>query len=103
MPCARRMYRRYNREVHLIARVNNQSLRYALYTCSGTNRYLKKVLCTFPISMTPVHVIQYYIRLSLLPVQQEPGGVAEAIPRAVGNTTAATAMAVPVFESHTKY
>ena len=53
--------------------------------------------------MTPVHVIQYYIRLSFLPVQQKPGGVAEAIPRAAGNTTSATAMAVPVFESHTKY
>ena len=53
--------------------------------------------------MTPVHVIQYYIRLSLLSVQQELGGVVEAIPRAIGNTTAATAMAVPVFESHIKY
>lgn len=46
--------------------------------------------------MTPVRVIQYYIRLSLLPAQQELGGVVEAITRAVGNTKTATAMAVPV-------
>ena len=53
---------------------------------------LAEISFYLPISMTPVRVIQYYIRLSLLPVQQELGGVVEAIPRAVGNTRAAASM-----------